>query len=218
MKLKMVSRLRNILGITGTIILILVAVGCIVGTYFIGSYIQLYYYYMPRYNSTYNMITGCSLNNTYCSKLSCYEPFYKNCVGSGIFAVLMSILPITMITMILIIIMINCCGCNKRKLTYRNETKNESNINNLNCNINDEEFHTIDLNDNKHELQTICGETEINNNQTLITLDSNETIKLSSSSEISTTKANVSLEYSKSQNDDPFISEIEKTGNMSYSG
>jgi len=50
-------------------------------------------------------------------------------------------------------------------------------------------------------------------------LESSDTVKLSSSSSgASTTKANVSLEYSKTQIDGSFMSEIEKTGNMSYSG
>jgi len=222
MKIKTVSRLRKIVGVIGAILLILIAITCIIGTYFIGSYIQLHYYYIPKYNSTYNMITGCLLNNTDCNKLSCHEPFYKNCVSSGVFAVLMSIIPIIMIAAMLMIIVANCCGCSRKPLN-KNETnnnnKNEKKINNPICNINGDEYHTVDLNENEHALQTMYGKSQIDNNQTIVSIDSNEIVKLSSSSsETSTTKANVSLEYNESQNDNTFISEIEKTGNMSYSG
>jgi len=144
MKLKTVSRLRHILNVTISIILILMALGGIIGIYFASSYIQLYHYYMPRYSLTYNMTTGCSLNNTNCDKLSCHEPFYKNCVSAGIFAVLLSIIPIIAITMVIIIIITNCGKRYSHELI--NDDPNGTKINNLN--INGDEFHTIDLNDN----------------------------------------------------------------------
>lgn len=223
MKLKTVSLLRHIINVNISIILILMAIGGIIGIYFSSSYIQLYYYYIPRYNSTYNMITGCLLNNTNCNKLSCYEPFYKNCISAGIFAVLMSIIPIIAITMLLIIVITNCGKYHQHALINKNknDNDNETILNDLNCNINGDEFHTIDLNDNEYELHTI-NRPQINNDHPTVMLESSDTIKLSSSSGsssgTSTTKANVSLEYNESQNDNTFISEIEKTGNMSYSG
>lgn len=93
----------------------LVITGCIISSYFIGSYFQ-FTNWKAVYGDTHNMTTGCLLNETSCRhELYCHEVFYHRCIFGGIFGVIISIAPLTIISMttIKIIYDINKCYSNK---------------------------------------------------------------------------------------------------------